>query len=812
MYAHWLKDTCMNTSASADRPAALHDTLDGGAIEALVTGRHGAPFDVLGPHLQTLGDRPAWIVRAFLPGATAAWVAPESGETVTLIPMRVLHPAGLFSAVMPSGWASRYRLQVQRGSADTTSLVDPYALPPVLSDYDLHLMGEGKHFELYDRLGAHARAHDGVQGVAFAVWAPNARRVSVIGDFNGWDERIHPMRMRATGVWELFLPGVAVGALYKYDILSWSHGYRVRKADPFAFEAELRPGTASRVWDLSGYQWDDAGWLAERTRQNAPDAPMSIYELHPGSWRPSSPDGRQVTYRELAHQLVAYLKEVGYTHVELMPIMEHPFDGSWGYQVTGYFAPTSRYGSPQDFMYFVDHCHQNGIGVILDWVPAHFPKDEHGLNYFDGSHLYEHADPRQGEHPDWGTLVFNFGRNEVRNFLIANALFWLERYHVDGLRVDAVASMIYLDYSRKEGEWLPNRYGGRENLEAISFVKECNDIIHARHPDALTIAEESTAWPYVTAPTQDGGLGFSLKWNMGWMHDILEYMHYDPLYRKHHHNELTFSFMYAFSEKFVLALSHDEVVHVKGALLNKMPGDVWQKFANLRALYALMYGHPGKKLIFMGGEFGQWSEWNFAGYLDWFLLDPHSQDGPLHGQLLDLVRDLNRLLRSDPALHELDFAPEGFAWIDGSDTASSVISFVRNARDHSSRLIVVCNFTPVARYNYRIGAPVAGRYAEILNTDAAGYGGSNVGNLGEVMAEPVPLHGHEQSIALTLPPLATVFLRPIGPDSTPPRTTRSARASAAVSPRASHSSQSPTREVSHDTRTSEASASRRSTS
>ena len=830
----------MHTTIPADAAGALTDPLDGGSIEALVSGRHGAPFDVLGPHMRTIQDQRAWIVRAFLPGARAAWVVPladgadgarnngalgddgkprgmnataspveqpdraasgvapafkpgtdnqhdarpagvapafkpgpdnqhdaRPAEARLPLPMRPIHPAGLFSLVAPADLAGSYRLRIQRQGGATDEIADPYAFPPLLTDYDLYLIGEGKHQQLYDKLGAHPHQVEGVSGTAFAVWAPNARRVSVVGDFNGWDEHAHPMRLRSSGVWELFLPGVEPGALYKYAILSWNQGYRVLKADPFAFAAELRPGTASRVWNLHGYVWGDADWMRDRARRQAPDAPMAVYEVHAGSWRPSSEDGRHVTYRDLAHQLVPYVKDLGYTHIELMPILEHPFDGSWGYQVTGYFAPTSRYGTPQDFMYFVDYCHQHGIGVLLDWVPAHFPRDEHGLRYFDGSHLYEHADPRQGEHPDWGTVVFNYGRNEVRAFLISNALFWLGMYHLDGLRVDAVASMIYLDYSRKQGEWLPNRYGGRENIEAISFLRECNSVIHARHADTLTIAEESTAWPKVTWPPDDGGLGFSLKWNMGWMHDVLEYAKRDPIYRQFHQNELTFSMIYAYSEKFVLPFSHDEVVHMKGSMLTKMAGDRWQKLANLRALYAYMYAHPGKKLLFMGGEFGQWKEWDFAGYLDWGLLNPAYPFTEEHIKLRDLVRDLNHLLVSEPALHERDFHPGGFEWIDGSDTAHSVLAWIRYGNDRRDPLVFVVNFTPVPQPGYRVGVNWPGRYAEVLNTDAALYGGSNVGNLGGVESEPVSWHGRAQSIRLTLPPLAALLLRPI---PTPPAT------------------------------------------
>src|SRR5579885_142985 len=761
--------------------ADLSDPLDDGNRDALVGGRHGAPFDILGPHHIIVQSESCWVVRAFIPGATAVSLVPAAtlaadaatgsdvraeslptNPTIPTIPMRMLHPAGLFSVIGKGEVAPRYQLEVQRGTGQPERVIDPYAFPPLLSDYDLYLIGEGTHQQLYERLGAHPRVFEGVQGVTFAVWAPNARRVSVVGDFNGWNERAHPMRLRSNGIWELFLPSVPTGALYKYAILSWNHGYHVLKADPVAFAAELRPGTAWRVWDLGGYVWGDAEWVSARERHDAMDAPISIYEVHAASWKPpTQAEGGLINYRDLAHQLVTYVKDMGYTHIELMPIAEHPFDGSWGYQVTGYFAPTSRYGTPQDFMYFVDYCHQHGIGVLMDWVPAHFPRDEYGLSYFDGTHLYEHADPRLGEQPDWGTLVFNFDRNEVRNFLLANALFWLDVYHVDGLRVDAVASMLYLDYSRKAGEWLPNQYGGRENLAAISFIRACNSTVQARFPGALMVAEESTAWPYVTAPASEGGLGFSLKWNMGWMHDILEYMRYDPIYRSYHQNELTFSFAYVHSEKFVLALSHDEVVHVKGSLLNKMPGDRWQKFANLRALYSLMYAHPGKKLLFMGGEIGQWSEWNYAGYLDWYVLNAANQPDDLHARLHTLVRDLNVLLLAEPALYQCDMEPEGFAWIDGSDTAHSVLAFMRYAKDKSHPLVWVCNFTPEPHYGYRIGVPFAGPYAEVFNSDAALYGGSNVGNLGQVVSEAVPMHGYAYSLALTLPPLAVVALRPM---------------------------------------------------
>lgn len=749
-----------------NRRMTASDPLDHGAIEALIAGRHGAPFDVLGRHVMTLEGELVTIIRAFMPGVSAMWVEPQppvgakagAGEPLA---MKRLRPEGLFSLVLPGEQLSEYQFDVRRDDSAIERAADPYSFPPLLSDYDLYLIGEGTHQDLYERLGAHPRRMRDVDGVSFAVWAPNARRVSVVGDFNGWDDRAHPMRMRSNGIWELFLPGVTIGALYKYSILSWNQGFRALKADPFAFTAELRPGTASRVWDLGGYVWKDETWLHSRAEANGYEAPISIYEMHAGSWRPDSgaDDGSRVSYRDLAHQLAPYLQQMGYTHVELMPVAEHPFDGSWGYQVTGYFAPTSRFGAPQDFMYFVDYLHQHNIGVLLDWVPAHFPKDAHGLAFFDGSHTYEHADPRQGEQLDWGTLVFNFGRNEVRNFLISNALFWLDKYHIDGLRVDAVASMLYLDYSRKEGQWVPNQYGGRENLTAIDFLRQCNSTVSQRYPHALMIAEESTAWPGVTKPVSEGGLGFSYKWNMGWMHDTLQYFHREPVHRQHHQNEITFSFVYAFSERFMLPFSHDEVVHMKGSMLNKMPGDHWQKFANLRALYTFMYGHPGKKLLFMGSEFGQWAEWNFAGFLDWALLDEHNPDVERHRKLHDFVAFLNHTMRMTPALYEQDTIPDGFEWIDGSDAAQSVVSFARWGKRREDLVIVVGNFTPVPRYNYRVGAPVAGRYSEIVNSDATTFGGSGVVNGAVIETEPVAAHGRTHSLSLTLPPLATIMLR-----------------------------------------------------
>jgi len=625
-----------------------------------------------------------------------------------------------------------------------------------LSDLDRYLLAEGSFHRAYERLGAHFMERDGQRGVQFAVWAPNAKLVSIIGNFNGWNDSANPMVPSSAGVWEAFLPHLRQGDTYKYHIESNYRGYAVDKADPYCFAAEIRPHTASRVWDLRGYTWQDDSWMAARAKRNALDAPVSIYEVHLGSWRRVPEEGnRWLTYREMAPLLADYVQAAGFTHIELLPVMEHPFDGSWGYETTGYFAPTSRFGSPTDFMYFVDYLHQHEIGVILDWVPAHFPKDEAGLGYFDGSHLYEHADPRKGEHPDWNTLVFNYGRNEVRSFLISNALFWLDKYHVDGLRVDAVAAMLYLDYGRREGEWIPNRYGGKENLEAIEFLRSFNASVYESFPNVMTIAEESTAWPLVSRPNYVGGLGFGLKWNMGWMHDMLGYMSQDPVFRSYHHNQITFSLLYTFTENFVLPFSHDEVVYGKGSLLRKMPGDEWQKFANLRLLYGFMFGHPGKKLLFMGDEFGQWSEWNHDASLEWHLLET-----PLHFALARWVRDLNTLYRGQPALYELDFDAAGFAWVDCKDFQRSVVSFLRRGRKQDDQLLFVCNFTPVVRQNYRVGVPQEGFWKEVLNSDAPLYGGSGQGNFGGLQAVPLPIHGLPYSLNMTLPPLAVVLYQP----------------------------------------------------
>lgn len=723
-------------------------------IELIVRAEHADPFHILGRHPVEREGVPGLAIRAFLPEAEAAFVVDaRSGSTYA---MERVHPDGFYELVF---WGVTdtfpYRLRVVRGE-EVREFLDPYSFPPVLTDFDLYLIGEGTHQRIYEKLGAHVREIEGVRGVHFAVWAPNARRVSVVGDFNAWDGRRHPMRVRGTsGVWELFIPELPEGTLYKFEITSQYGNVLLLKSDPYGFFFERPPKTATIVYDLSRVRLSDHAWMEARAGRRVLESPMNIYEVHLGSWRRVPEEGdRPLTYREAAHQLAAYVKEMGYTHVELLPILEHPFEGSWGYQALGYYAPTSRYGSPEDFAYFITYLHEQGIGVLLDWVPAHFPKDAHGLAFFDGTHLYEHADPRRGEHPDWGTLIFNYGRNEVRNFLLGSALFWLERYHVDGLRVDAVASMLYLDYSRRPGEWLPNPYGGNENLEAIAFLRRFNELVHELFPGAVTIAEESTAWPMVSRPTYLGGLGFTFKWNMGWMNDTLRYMARDPIYRKYHHNELTFSLMYAFSENFILPLSHDEVVHGKRSLLEKMPGDRWQKFANLRLLYGYMFGHPGKKLLFMGGEFGQWREWDVGTSLDWHLL----QEEP-HRQLHRYVRDLNHFYLAEPALYECDFEPSGFEWIECHDWEWSIIAFLRRARHGAPFLIFVCNFTPVPRLGYRIGVPEPGEYREVFNSDRPEYGGSGQGNVGPLRTDPIPWSGRPYSIQLTVPPLAVIVLK-----------------------------------------------------
>lgn len=625
----------------------------------------------------------------------------------------------------------------------------------LLTQQDIYLFNEGTHYRLHDKLGAHILRTPAGDGTLFAVWAPNAEAVSVMGDFNGWDKDQHPLRPRdSSGIWEGFLPGLGRGSSYKFHIRSRYNGYSVDKADPYAFATEVPPRTASIVQDLD-YTWHDQSWMAGRRQRNSLQAPISIYEIHLGSWRRVPEEGgRSLTYRELAHWLPDYLERMGFTHVEMLPPMEHPFYGSWGYHVTGYFAPTARYGTPQDFMHLIDVLHQHGIGVILDWVPAHFPSDEHALGYFDGTHLYEHHNPQLGFHPDWKSLIFNFGRNEVRCFLISNAMFWLEKYHVDGLRVDAVASMLYLDYSRKEGEWVPNYHGGRENLGALAFMRDLNSEVYRCHPDVQMIAEESTAWPMVSRPTYLGGLGFGLKWDMGWMHDTLSYLRRGPVHRSYHHNDIIFRMIYAFNENFVLPLSHDEVVHGKGSLLDKMPGDDWQRFANLRLLYGYMYGQPGKKLLFMGGEIAQWREWSHETSLDWGLLQFRE-----HAGMQKWLTDLNQLYRHEPALHELDCQPLGFEWIDCSNWQESALAFLRRGRSSSGSVIIACNFTPVPRLGYRVGVPQGGFWKEVLNSDSEDYGGSGVGNFGGVMAENVPHHGRPYSLSISLPPLATVYFK-----------------------------------------------------
>jgi 1,4-alpha-glucan branching enzyme len=717
------------------------------AVAAIVAGEYGDPFSFLGMHESAEGP----VVRAFLPGASTVEVVSRDGEAIGILER--LHPEGLFAG--PVRRSAPYRLRVVWEGGGEAEVEDPYRFPGVLGDQDLYLFGEGNHLSLYEKLGAHPTVLEGVAGTSFAVWAPNARRVSVVGGFDFWDGRRHVMRKHPGGVWEIFIPGVGEGEVYKYEILGPNGELLPLKADPFGFRAERLPGTASIVHDPTRYEWDDAEWIGNRAAKTALDAPMAIYEVHLGSWR-RNPDGSYYTYGQLAEELVPYVAEMGYTHVEFLPPTEHPFDGSWGYQPLGLFAPTSRFGAPNDFKGLIDAFHRAGIAVLIDWVPAHFPEDAHGLALFDGTHLYDHADPRQGRHPDWGTLVFNYGRSEVRNYLLSNALFWISEYHVDGLRVDAVASMLYLDYSRKPGEWIPNVHGGNENLEAVAFLQRTNEAVFGRHPGATTLAEESTAWPMVSRPTSIGGLGFGYKWNMGWMHDSLQYMAEDPINRRYHHNEITFSLAYAFGENFVLPLSHDEVVHGKRSLIEKMPGDEWRKFANLRAYYGFMYAHPGKQLLFMGGEIAQKREWNHDTPLDWHLLDE-----PPHRGVQTLVRDLNALYVATPAFYEVDFESAGFEWIAGGDIENSVVSFLRRTSAAEDLAIVVCNFTPVVRHDYRIGVPEAAAYEEAFNTDDTRYGGSGVGNDGRIKTERVQAHGKEQSLALTLPPLATVILKPV---------------------------------------------------
>jgi 1,4-alpha-glucan branching enzyme len=718
-------------------------------LDAIAGARHADPFAVLGPHI----EQGRLTIRTCQPKADAVSVLRDGQPP---LPMTKAHPVGIFEVTIPDADSTSldYRLRITYPGNYNADIDDAYRFGRVITDYDLYLFGEGSHTRIHDKLGAHPMTLGATDGVHFAVWAPNAHRVSVVGDFNDWDGRVHPMRnLGVSGVWEIFLPTARLGHRYKFELRTRT-GEIVIKADPFGFQFEVPPLSASIVANPA-HEWHDAEWMDRRVDAGSWfERPMAIYEVHLGSWAREE-GGRYLTYRELAERLIPYVKEMGYTHIELLPVMEHPYSASWGYQVTGFFSPTSRFGTPSDFKAFVDACHQHEIGVILDWVPGHFPKDAHGLARFDGTALYEHADPRQGEHRDWGTLIFNYGRNEVRSFLLANALFWLQEYHADGLRVDAVASMLYLDYSRNHGEWIPNRFGGRENLEAIDFIRRLNMQTHAEAPGSITIAEESTAWPSVSRPTWIGGLGFTYKWNMGWMNDILQYVKTDPVYRKWDHRHLTFSMLYAFNENFILPFSHDEVVHGKGSMFGKIPGDAWQKAATLRALYGFMYAHPGKKLMFMGDEFGQVREWNHDRALDWDVAGL-----PLHNGLKRFVQDLNRIYGSEPALHEIDFDFSGFQWIDCNDSENSVVSLIRRSKRPEDFLVAVLNFTPVPREGYRIGVPEAASYIELANSDAELYGGSNCGNGGSVATEPIAAHGYDQSISLRLPPLGFLLLKP----------------------------------------------------
>ena len=742
-------------------------------IDRIVGNQHHNPFEILGPHPLEENGTTTWVVRAYLPKADSVVVVlPEERQEY---PMYSVHDPHFFECQIENTPLNNYQLRVKEGDRERV-IYDPYAFKsPQFTDFDLHLFGEGNHHRIYEKMGAHLMEVGGVSGVYFALWAPSARNVSILADFNSWDGREHQMRKGTTGIWELFIPGQGVGCTYKYEVKNWD-GHIYEKSDPYGFQQEVRPKTASIVTDLDRYQWQDSAWLDQRRHQEPLKQPISVYEVHLGSWlhdavnKPAilpsgeisppvvvadlKPHARFLTYRELAAKLIPYVKELGFTHIELLPIAEHPFDGSWGYQVTGYYACTSRYGTPEDFMYFVDQCHQNGIGVIVDWVPGHFPKDGHGLAFFDGTHLYEHADSRQGEHKEWGTLVFNYGCNEVRNFLVSNALFWFDKYHIDGIRVDAVASMLYLDYNRKEGEWVANRYGGRENVDAADFLRQVNHVIFSYFPGILSIAEESTDWPMVSWPTYLGGLGFNMKWNMGWMHDMLDYFHIDPWFRQFHQNNVTFSMMYAYSENYMLALSHDEVVHGKSNMLGKMPGDEWQKFANMRCLYAYMFTHPGKKTLFMSMEFGQWSEWNVWADLEWHLLQ-----FPAHANLKKFVSDLNSLYRSEPALYGQDFSKDGFEWIDCSDNRHSVVSFLRWDHGSGQFVVAVCNFTPQPHAHYRVGVPISGFYQELFNSDSKQYGGSNMGNLGGKWAEEWSFHSRPYSLDICLPPLAVLIFK-----------------------------------------------------
>lgn len=715
--------------------------------QRILDASHSHPYFVLGAQ-ETKGGKA--VVRTFRPHAASVSLAIGAEQPLA---MKRTDPHGLYEIELDAK-PDTYRYEITDREGETYTVDDPYAYHVQIDDMDLYLFGEGTHYRTYNYMGAHVLELNGVSGVQFTVWAPGAERVSVIGDFNRWDGRIYPMQnMGASGVWTLFVPGLQEGDTYKFEIRGQG-GSLQQKADPYAFAAELRPRTASRVWKLDNYEWNDAAWMDARAKRDSQNDPISVYEVHLGSWkRVGSENDRFLTYAELADDLIPYVKDLGFTHIELLPLSEHPYDGSWGYQTLGYYAVTSRFGSPDDFKAFVDRCHTEGLGVIIDWVPAHFPKDPHGLAYFDGSHLYEHADPRQGEHRDWGTLIFNYGRNEVRTFLLASAMFWADVYHIDGIRVDAVASMLYLDYSRNDGEWIPNEYGGRENLPAVSFLKTFNEEIHKDFPGILTFAEESTAWPMVSRPTYLGGLGFGLKWNMGWMNDTLEYMEKESIHRKYHHGEITFSLIYAFTENFILPFSHDEVVHGKGSMLDKMPGDSWQKFANLRMLYTYMWTHPGKKLLFMGCEFGQWGEWDSERQLSWEL----TKHEP-HHRLRNLLRDLNKLYVETPSLYELDFSGDGFEWIDHHDSEQSILSYIRKDKKGQASLVVM-NATPVVREAYRLGVPASGRYKEVFNSDADIYGGSNVGNGGLVHSEPRPWMNRSHSIEIKVPPLAALIFQ-----------------------------------------------------
>jgi len=751
-------------------------------LTKIVNCEHPDPHHILGIHELNIGKETQSIIRVFAPTVAKVEVffpecknvkAVRSNKEQPAMPKRLqmekIHIAGFYTLQLKTPPTHRYKLAFTASNGDTWESYDPYSFMPILSELDLYLHGQGTHYQIYDKLGANILTVDGVTGVHFAVWAPSAKCVSVVGKFNGWNGLRHPMRnLGASGVWEIFIPGLSNYDCYKFEIRPQS-GEPFVKSDPYARFAELRPNTASMVFDIGNYQWNDEKWLKNRNKRDPLAGPMNIYELHPGSWRRVADDGdRFMSWPEMTRELIPYVKEMGYTHIELLPVMEHPYDGSWGYQVTGFYAPTSRYGNPHQFMEFIDACHQNGIGVILDWVPGHFPKDAHGLATFDGTKLYEHDDPKMGEHPEWGTLIFNYGRNEVKDFLIANALFWIEKYHIDGLRVDAVASILYLDYGRDSGQWVPNRYGGRENIEAVEFIKHMNSVVTGAHPNVLVIAEESTAWPGVTRHTQEDGLGFSLKWNMGWMNDFLYYMKLDSIHRKHHHNNLTFGMMYHYAEKYMLVLSHDEVVHMKGSMVGKMPGNTWQKLANLRAAYGFMMGHPGKKLLFMGSEFAQFEEWSEAKSLNWFLLEQYDH----HRQMQAFVKDLNHLYLKERALWQRDFAGDGFGWINCDDNVRSIISFFRvgevkrrSKADQASKgstyehLVFICNFTPVPCLDYRVGVPVRGRYIEVLNSDHEKYGGSGSINPGALLAEDHLCDGRQYSLPIKLPALGVVVLK-----------------------------------------------------